>query len=179
MNDPAVFESPTDLGALIGRIAALVQAGGFLSPGDVAELRRMDPRRPASAFFKIEGAVLDEHLPGDAGALVDRETRWAAVVCGLAHLGALQAPGERLGRVLASARYSDLRFVRLLRADVDRLLDDLPSLARFLAAKRVPIDWTGAAQLILSAGGPHDEVVRRHIARDFYGLQARLEAQSR
>ena len=179
MKNSTELEASAGLGSVIGRIAVLLNSGGVLSAGDVSSLRRMDPRHPAAAFFKIEGAALDNQLPGDSTALAEQETRWAAIVCGLAHLGALHQPGIRLGRVLAEAGYSDLRFVRVVRADTDRLIDDLPSLARFLAAKRAPVDWTGAAQLILSAGGPREEIVRRNIARDFYGSLGRLEAASR
>jgi CRISPR type I-E-associated protein CasB/Cse2 len=167
-------ESPS-LGALVSSIAHLLR-GGVMTAGDVAALRRMDPRRPAAAFFKIEGLVLDSHLPGDAARRSDTETRWAAIIRGLAHLGTLHQPGLRLGDVLADNQYSELRFARLVRADVERLADDLPALARFLAAKGAPVDWTAAAQLILSVGGPNEESIRRHLARDYYGSVARKES---
>jgi CRISPR system Cascade subunit CasB len=135
----------------------------------------MDPRHPEAAFFKLEGLVLDERLPGDAAARSDLETRWAAIIIGLAHLGALHHPDHRLGFALAAAQFSELRFARLLRADADRLADELPMLARFLAAKGESADWTAAAWLILSAGCPNEEAVRRHLARDYYGAMARKE----
>lgn len=163
------------LGSLVSYIARLLR-GGVMTAGDVAALRRMDPRRPAAAFFKIEGLVLDSHLPGDAARREDIETRWAAIIRGLAHLGNLHHPGLRLGDVLADSQYSELRFARLLRADAERLADDLPALGRFLAAKGTSVDWTAAAQLILSADGPGDESVRRHLARDYYGSLARKES---
>ena len=164
------------LGSLISGIATLLRGGGVMTAGDVAALRRMDPRHPATAFFKIEGVLLDAHLPGEAAPRTDLETRWAAIIAGLAHLGSLHRPGQRLGNVLADAQYSELRFARLVRADKHRLLDDLPALARFLAAKQMPVDWTGAAQLILSVEGKSDEAIRRHIARDYYGALARSES---
>jgi CRISPR system Cascade subunit CasB len=167
-------DAPT-VPSLVSRIARLLDVGGALGSRDVAALRRMDPRAPDAAFFKIEGLVLDEHLPGGADARADMETRWAAVVSGLAHLGSLHRPGERLGRALAEAQWAEQRFVRLVRADADRLVDDLPALARFLAAKGVAVDWGGAAQLILSAGRRDDEQVRRHLARDYYGILARQQ----
>jgi CRISPR type I-E-associated protein CasB/Cse2 len=139
----------------------------------------MAPRHPDAAFFKIEGLVLDGHLPGDADARADLETRWAAVVAGLALLGRLHVPGHRLGDVLADCQYSELRFARLVRADEDRLVDELPALARFFSAKGAKIDWTGAAQLMLSAGGPNEESVRRHLARDYYGSLARKASLSK
>lgn len=168
-------EGPS-LGSIVSSIAHLLR-GGVMTAGDVAALRRMDPRHPAAAFFKIEGLVLDSHLPGDAMGRADLETRWAAVIRGLAHLGTLHQPGLRLGEVLADSQYSELRFARLVRADAERLADDLPALARFLAAKRTSVDWTAAAQLILSADGPNEESVRRHLARDYYGSLARKESR--
>jgi CRISPR system Cascade subunit CasB len=137
----------------------------------------MDPRRPAAAFFKIEGLVLDESLPGDAAARADMETRWAVIVVGLAYLGALHDPSKRLGLALADAQYSELRFARLVRADEEHLADELPTLARFLAAKGARVDWAAAAQLILSAGRTDEEPVRRHLARDYYGAMARQESR--
>jgi CRISPR system Cascade subunit CasB len=161
--------------SIVSQVALLIGARGVITTGDAAALRRMDPRHPAAAFFKIEGVLLDAHLPGDAARRLELETRWAAIVAGLAHLGSLHQPGRRLGHVLADSQYSDLRFARLVRADADRLADELPALARFLATKGIPVDWSGAAQLMLSADGPNEETVRRHLARDYYGALARKQ----
>ena len=177
MNGQSQTAETANLPSVISSIAVLLRAGGVITAGDVAALRRMDPRHPEAAFFKVEGLVLDAHLPGAADARAELETRWAAIVAGLAHLRTLHESGMRLGGVLADAQYSELRFARLVRADADRLADELPTLARFLAAKGTPVDWTGAAQLILSAGGPNDEPVRRHLARDYYGSLARKESR--
>jgi len=163
------------LASVVSRLARLLAGGGSVSHGDLAALRRMEPQRPAAAFFKLEGLVLDEHLPGDAAERAEMETRWAAIIVGLARLGPLHQPSQRLGFALAEAPYSELRFARLLRADANRLVDELPALARFLAAKGQAADWTAAAQLILSAGRNNEESVRRHLARDYYGSLARQE----
>jgi CRISPR type I-E-associated protein CasB/Cse2 len=177
MNAEAQSTEPVNITSVIGSIAALLGSGGAVGVGDVAALRRMNPHQPEAAFFKIEGLVLDALLPGSADARADLETRWAAIVAGLAHLEGLHRPGIRLGEVLAAAQYSELRFARLVRSDAERLADELPMLARFLAAKSTPVDWTGAAHLILSAGGPSEQSVRRHVARDYYGALARLESR--
>ena len=159
---------------LVNWLAALLRhGGGVLTTGDVASLRRMDPRHPSSAFFKLEGTVLDAELPGEVQAREDRETRWAAVVVGLAHLGDLHRAARRLGEALAEAHFSERRFSRLLRADVEQLADDVQMVARFLAAKGVQADFAGAAWLILSASQPNEERVRRNLARDYYGALAR------
>jgi len=77
---------------------------------------------------------------------------------------------------LATAGFSELRFVRLLQADGEQLLDELPSLARFLAAKEIPADWGAAARLILSAGRSDEESARRRLAREYYGVLVRQDA---
>ena len=179
MTEPVVQRGMPSVASLVSTIAELLSDSPALSRGDLSALRRMDPRRPEPPFFKIEALVLEEWLPGEAAARADLETRWSAITCGLAHLGVLHRPGLRLGNVLAEADWSDVRFARLVRADADRLADDLPALARFLEAKSIPVDWTGAAQMILSAGTPHEEDVRRHIARDYYGTLARKAQQGK
>ncbi len=153
---------------LVNRIAGHLQrGGGFISQGDVAELCRMDPRKPAAPFFKLSGLLLDELLPGEVRARERLETLWATIVVGLAHLGELHRPKERLGFALANAEFSELRFTRLLRADEERLVDDLPSLARFLSAKRIVADWSDAAKLVL-ASNELAERIRRNLSRDYF-----------
>lgn len=175
MTEPEAQAAPATTAALVSSLARLLDRGGALSTGDVSALRRMDPRSPAAAFFKIEGLLLDEYLPGEATAREAAETRWASIVVGLAHLGGLHRANERLGRVLAEAGWAEQRFVRLLRADPERLVDDVPALARFLAAKGIAVDWADAARLILTAGTSEGEKMRRHLARDYYGVLAREE----
>lgn len=161
------------LSSVVNRLAGMLDHGaGVLTSGDIAALRRMDPRIAAAAFFKIEGLVLNDHLPGEPNARSAMETRWAAIIVGLAHLGGLHRSQQRLGRALVEAGFSELRFSRLLRADADRLIDELPMLARFLAAKGVAADWVQAALLVLSADRRDEEDVRRRLARDYYSALA-------
>lgn len=151
--------------------AALARDVGRFTTGDVAALRRMDPRRiDAAAFWKIEAIFLDDLLPGEAEARARQETRWAAIITGLALLGPLHRRGARLGDALRAAGFSEVRFVRLLRADPEALLDELPSLARQLAAKGTPVDWADAARLlhIDDRDGERAERHRRALARDYY-----------
>jgi CRISPR system Cascade subunit CasB len=135
----------------------------------------MDPRKPAAAFFKLQGLFLQSILPGDATSREDAESRWAAVIAGLALLGPLNDPAHRLGPALSEAGFSEGRFARLLRADTERLLDDIPALARYLAVKGVKADWTVAASLMLSSGRPDEERTRRHLARDYYAALMRAD----
>jgi CRISPR type I-E-associated protein CasB/Cse2 len=133
----------------------------------------MDPRSPPAVFFKVSGVALDDLLPGEAPARASEESRWAAVVAGMACLGPLHDPSQRLGVALARAELSEFRFARLIRADAERLIDEILALARFFAAKGIQADWSAAANLMLSAGRADEEPVRRHIARDYYGTLAR------
>ncbi len=140
----------------------------LLTTGDIAGLRRMDPARlDAGGFWKLAGLHLDSFLPGEAMARHRAEIAWGAVIVALATMGDLQDTGERLGRSLAQAGYSESRFTRLLRSDHERRLDEIPQMARFLAAKQQPADLVDAAILVVGS-----EVMRdassRNLARDYY-----------
>jgi CRISPR system Cascade subunit CasB len=163
------------IASIVDSVARMLRNSPSITAGDLAALRRMDPRDPSAAFFKIEGLVLDEHLPGEAERRRIAETRWSAIVLGLAHLGDLHSPDRRLGLALAEAGFSEFRFARLLQADADQLLDELPLLARILTAKGISADWSAAARLILSSGRSDEDDTRRHLARDYYGAVARAE----
>ena len=171
MTELSAPSSSASLNSLINTIAQLLaHPGGVLSSGDVAALRRMDPRRiDATGFYKVVATVLEPALSAGEGARAERETRWAAIVSALANLGDLHRPGLRLGHSLVDAGFSELRFARLLRADSERLIDEIPALARFLSAKGVPADFADAARLLLSEGRRDEESIRRRIARDYYG----------
>jgi CRISPR system Cascade subunit CasB len=168
-------EGTRTIASLVNVLAGLIRSSPALTQGDLAALRRMDPRRPPAAFFKIEGLALEPHLPGEAARRIDSETRWAVIVLGLAHLGDLHVADHRLGHALVEAGFSELRFARLLQADCEQLVDELPLLARFLTAKGIPADWSAAARLMLSAGRSDEDDTRRHLARDYYGALARAQ----
>ncbi len=161
-----------DLATLIQRISRALTAERAWSAGDVAELRRMDPRAPPAAFFKLAAVYLGPELPTLEPARSGAETRWAAIVLALATLGELHHGGSRLGHGLGRGQFSELRFSRLIRADVDRLIDDVPAVARYLAAKGVGVDGADLARLILSSDRTDEEATRRHIARDYYAAIA-------
>jgi len=176
MIGPALTNETPSLNARINRIARLLAgAEGVLTTADVASLRRMDPRSPDAAFFKLAVLALDESLITDTPSAMEAESRWAAIASGLALLGEFHQPGSRFGSSLSEAGFSELRFSRLLRADAERLVDELPMVARFLVAKGVPADWSTAALLILSAGRTDEERTRRRIAREYYAALARNE----
>lgn len=159
---------PSIVETLQGIAGSINHRSAGLTTGDIAALRRMDPRRiDGAGFWKIEAVFLEPHLAADAEARSRQETEWAAVLVGLARLGELHTRSARLGDALRESALSESRFVRLMRADRDALIDELPALARFLAAKGQRADWTSAAKLLLLSE-TQGEQQRRHIARDYY-----------
>lgn len=167
---------PASTEDVVHRLAGLLVHGhSGITAGDVASLRRMMPSQPTAAFFKLAGIALEDVLTGDARRREEEETRWATIVVGLAILGRLHKSHVRLGRALAEAGFSELRFSRLLRAGPEQLVDELPTLARFLAAKGVEVNWAGAARLLLYSGRKNEESERRAIARDYYRSVALAE----
>jgi CRISPR system Cascade subunit CasB len=149
-----------------------VAIGRGLSPGDVAALRRLDPRDPAHpAFWKVCAGWLEDSLPPEGPARAESERRWAAILAGMAMTSGLHDPRRHAGVALAEAGYSELRFVRLLRSRGDGLADELRAAARFLGSKAVPFDWRDLALLVLSEGREDEEDTRRHLARNYYQHQ--------
>ncbi len=141
------------------------------STGDLARLRRMNPRSPEAAFdvlHYLHGEPI-LHTP------LVRLQRWALIVHCLALAGGRHrkgAPG--FGRVLVEIHYGELRLRQLLRADLDVLLDVLPRVARRLAAKSLEADWWFVRELVLNvppadrnADPDKADAARRHIAKDF------------
>jgi CRISPR system Cascade subunit CasB len=159
--------SGKDVDRAVHAMAALFRDGGALSNGERAELRRMDPRRiDAPAFWKLAARFFDDALAPGAALREQQETAWASVVVGLAFLEQ-GAVGPRAGHALRDAKLSEARFVRFLRADNDALIDELPALARFVAAKGVAIDWADVARVLLLSDDAAEQQ-RRALARDYY-----------
>ena len=160
--------SGKDVDRAVHAMAALFRESGALSNGERAELRRMDPRRiDAPAFWKLAARFFDDALAPGAALREQQETAWASVVVGLAFLEQGAVVGARAGHALREAGLADARFVRFLRADRDALIDELPALARFVAAKGVAIDWADVARVLL-LGDDAAEQQRRALARDYY-----------
>jgi len=161
-------EQGESLASLIGKVATAIDRS--LSPGDVAALRRLDPRDPADpAFWKVCAGWLGAALPPEGGPSRDEaERRWATILAAMAITAGQHDPRRHAGAALAEAGLSDLRFVRLLRARGDGLSDVLRTAAQFLASKAASFDWRDLALLVLSDGRADEEDVRRHLARSFY-----------
>jgi CRISPR system Cascade subunit CasB len=158
---------------LVGAIVAQLGQEHF-GTGQLAELRRMDPTRPATApatLYRLLAQHPDDQLRGGSG------DRWALVV----HLLALAAPeqhcgGNSLGTALAHAKYSEGRLTRLLEADVDMFAVVLPRMVRFLIAKGEAIPHLELANFVLWGGSDRD---RRRIARDYYRAESTSSQSTR
>jgi len=170
MNQPAAVEdpsaAPTTRRSVVGKVAHAIEHQ--LGPGDVAALRRLSPGDPAApALWKL----LLTCVPQSWAAGPDRdekERRWAALFTGMAHAAGLHDPAVPMGRALAEAGWSELRFVRLLRDRDEGLAERVRRLAQYLASKSQRADWTGVANLLLDQDGEWAERHRRDLARDYY-----------
>ena len=157
------------LASAVGAIVAGI--GGGFSPGDVAALRRLGPSGwGVPTFWRVVPRTLEPlGLVATSGDARERdEKRWAVVLGALALVDGQHLRGVSLGKALALAQVSDLRVERLLRAHDDALYDLVRPLAHQLASKGTKFDQLGLAELVLSDGAPHEDLVRRAIGRDFY-----------
>jgi len=174
------------LGGAIGHLGWLLDRQrdeGGLSPGDRAELRRMDPTGAAlpPALWRLltirdVAAALPEH---DAEPF---ERAFAVLIQVMAEIGAVGDPS--VGATLAASAYAEQRFVRLLRA---RGLVDVAHQARlaaqWCAGKGIRLRFRdryrhdGFGPFILDAALGRESADRRAhaIARDYFRQSSRDE----
>jgi hypothetical protein len=140
----------------------------FLSPGDVADLRRMRLGNPPGAFWRLMALVPPYMVSGEQA-----ERRWALVCQGMAWMAPNVHDGSApAGRMLALSGFSSedrpLRINRLLRSEGEAFEDLFLSACRFLASRAQPVDWRGFAALAIRQG----DTERKTVARDFYTRKA-------
>jgi CRISPR type I-E-associated protein CasB/Cse2 len=152
-------------------VSALVARIGHVSfgTGSLAELRRMDPRQAVlgqPALHRLLARyVAEDRLRGDG------MSRWALLI----HLLALAAPdqhrgGERLGRALFAAGYSEGRLTRLLETPSVDFAAILPRMVRFMVARGERLDPYELADLVVRGGTDRE---RQQIAQQYYRAEAR------
>jgi hypothetical protein len=150
-------------------LAGLLASAHF-SPGDRAELRRLEPgdfNRPA--FWRWLVQQVPEHLRRTETA----EAHWAMLLHGMA----LMAPqhhqtGRQPGRALAEADFPEARLEQLLRARGPQVWPALRRLCQFLAARATPLDWVDFSSFVLAEHEDRAEEQRRRIARSYYAALA-------
>jgi len=141
--------------------------GGF-SNGDLAELRRLSPEDAGSpAMWKVLSEVHDRDLSGPE--LEHALPAWACALQAVAQLAGAGGPrGRKLGPALAAAEFSELRLLRLLRADPPNLYREIRTAAQFLAQKGVDVNPLELGKLALEAHRDGMERLRRSIAHGYY-----------
>lgn len=174
---PSTFEAgdKPDLSTTVHQIAGFMSRDEYkkgISKGDLAELRRISPDEPFTpALWKI----LLEYVPDDH-LTEEREKRWAILLMAMGTCAGLHDPSTPFGAAMAEAGWSELRFVRLMRARGDSLAKEIRRLAQYLASKNQPANWADAAWLLFFQEGEHAERTRQNLARKYY---RRLYAKER
>lgn len=161
--------APTSITTVVSRLAQALDKR--LSPGDLAELRRISPSDPGCpAFWRILGQEVEPAglLPKGEARRLEAERHWATILASMALMVGLHQIGRKPGEALAQAGFSELRLTRFLRARGEGLEDALLGIARFLASKGESVDWAPLAELIRYQDQTHGELIRRAIARDYY-----------
>lgn len=147
------------------RTLAAFIASDALGTGGKASLRRGVPATVVGqpAFHQaihIASIVVNE---------LDAEV-WGAIVQAIA----LTAGNDftiPAGRAMAAAGLSEARFSKLMAARGDTLRDQIGLIARYLAAKQTPIDWTDLGNLLLADCHGDEETVaklRFRLAQGYY-----------
>lgn len=167
----SMSERPS-LSSVVGRVAHAIDR--VLPSGDVAQLRRLDARNPSSpAFYRLMLSTVEPNLDlrSDGPARDSADRRWAAVFQAAATLSGLHQINRRLGDALRAAGYSELRLVRLLRAQGDTLFKEIRTCAYFLSAKAEACNLADLARLLIVTDAENSESLRREIARAYYRHQ--------
>lgn len=168
------YDETSSIPKIISRIAARLRDDGAI--GDRAALRRLSFESPdAPAFWRIVVSDLQPVLSETRHFREEQERRWAAILGGLAEVvgAGLHVPRRRLGEAAADAQLHEMRFLKLLRAHGDALLALVRPLAHQLVSRGVPVDWADVARLVLSDGCPHEDRVRRDLARSYFSSVSR------
>jgi hypothetical protein len=183
--EPVAAEVPPDPIARLAWLFGRTREQNGLPPGELAELRRMDPRGvlPPACWRLL--ATLDARG-------TEQERAWALVIRTMldARLDAGGTSARPIGAVLAdpdpvdrrASGYAEQRFVRLLRArGLAEITHEARQAARWCAVHAAHPRFTdtrgrdGFGRFILAAAlGHQDTEARAHaIARDFFATQRR------
>jgi CRISPR system Cascade subunit CasB len=95
------------------------------------------------------------------------ERNWGLLLMGMAHCAGLHDYDVPLGKALALAGWSELRFTRLMEADNETLPALMRRMAQYLASKDQRANWADVAFLLFTRGDAGHKV-RLRIARAYY-----------
>ena len=164
---------------LAAAIANNMARHGVMTTGDIAELRRMNPERPAAAsFWKI---MMRHGVTNPDGAERDHpelERTWARIVRCIAmdtRVGETNTEGPHLGTrslggALADAGYSEERLKALLNSQGETTMKAVEHAAHFLSGKQEKFNWNQAAALMMTRHrhAEQQDGDRVRIAREYY-----------
>jgi CRISPR system Cascade subunit CasB len=165
--DSRSSNAPVDFGKSVGSIAKRMWKGG-LSTGDMADLRRVSPDNPFTpVLWRI---LLSQNLDKTPGWYSQEtwERRWATLLMGMAHCNGLHHFNIPLGKALAEAGWSELRFVQLMRSRDEMLEDHIRRVAQYLSGKKQSANWVDMAKLLFYQSGKTGEEIRLSISRTYY-----------
>jgi CRISPR system Cascade subunit CasB len=162
-------DRPKRFARSIGKMAKMMATEGALSTGALAELRRISPENPFTPALWNLLLDLDEAEPwGDLDRAV-YERRMATLAMGMAICAGLHNYKVPLGRALAEAGWSKLRFVRLMEARGETLEKHARRMAQYLSSKGQSANWVDVGWLLIGQDWDTAEETRLRISRSYYG----------
>jgi len=162
-------DRPQQFASAIGKMAKMMATEDALGTGMLAELRRISPQRPFTPALWHLLLDLDEAEPWGGLERNVYERRMAALAMGMAICAGLHDYKVPLGRALAEAGWSKLRFVRLMEARGETLEKHIRRMAQYLASKGQSANWVDAGWLLLGQDWSSAEETRLRISRSYYG----------
>ena len=183
-SDAGVEPDRITLGRLLGKIAHELNPNNpkGIGAGALAEIRRTVPERlwdASPAFWQFYLSVVPPEWRERDGLVGDRaDCAWARLIRAMAEAAALRPCLEpSFGAALGATGYSEVRFVRLLRAEGEELGREVRVAARWLATKGTPVGWWLTAHLVL--GRPriglqvNPDWAAHRLASEFFHAQAK------
>jgi len=170
---------PQQFASSVGKMTKMMTGDGALDNGAIAELRRISPQKPYTpSLWRL---LLDLKESEPWGGL-DRdvyERRMATLAMSMAICVGFHKYDVPLGRALAKAGWSELRFVRLMEARGETLETFVRRVSQFLASKSQPANWVDVGWLLLGQDWKTAQKTRLRISRSYYGtLHAQKQDQS-
>jgi CRISPR system Cascade subunit CasB len=167
------------VGQIVARVGGRLGRPEF-STGERAALRRLNPNDPGGHIGAVCRLLISAGFAVERASL-DQLKRWAVVLHGMALMSGPDLdphnPSIRVGDGLVNAGLSEQRFTRLLSARGPAFREQVPRLARFLAARHQSLDWLPLARLILyeELNREAAEDIRLRIASQYYSARAKAE----
>lgn len=173
---PAKTDEPRSLGQVVAGLSNRLNAER-IGVGALAELRRIGGGDLPPAFWTLylEYVPVERREPdGRPHAGIDRA--WAALIRAMVEMEPNPHSFDRpFGDALATAKYSEVRFIRLMRSERDDTARELRLASEWLARAGIAsANWEEPAHLLLGAQPQRGSDVRlpattRHrMARDYF-----------